>query len=174
MSCRLLDWAPLGLDSDPVPGDTSVLVGIEQGFRRMSDGAREVNAGLDALLLGAEKGGFEGATAEALREDISDRLKRFIANVAASFDIAASAVFRYRTAVQQAQQMTSAALDAASASSASIAMKALSFGCHCAIRSRQDCVTSREDTRLSAIAFATAVSDIRAGAVLTATPLHFA
>ena len=42
-------------------------------------------------------------------------------------------------------------------------MKALSRGCHCAMRSRQDFVTSREETRLSAIALATEVSDIKAG-----------
>ena len=51
-------------------------------------------------------------------------------------------------------------------------MKALSFGCQRAIRSRQDCVASREETRFSAIAFATAVSDIKAGSVLIATPLR--
>ena len=47
----------------------------------------------------------------------------------------------------------SAASAAFSASSASIAMKALRRGCHFAIRSRQDCVTSRDDRRFSAIAW---------------------
>jgi citrate lyase beta subunit/adenine/guanine phosphoribosyltransferase-like PRPP-binding protein len=113
VSDRLLDWTVLGLDSDPVPANTDVLVSIERDFRLMSAGAREANAGLNAVLFGAKKGGFKGATAEELGEETSVRLKRFIADVAASFDIAASAVFRYRTAVQWAQQLTSAALDSA-------------------------------------------------------------
>ena len=49
-------------------------------------------------------------------------------------------------------------------------MKALTRGCHCAIRSRQDCVTSREESFLPAIAFATDTSDIRAGSPLISTP----
>src|SRR5688572_10462215 len=65
----------------------------------------------------------------------------------------------------------SAASAAASAASASIAMKALRRGCHCAIRSTQDLVTSRDETVFAAIAFATAVSDIKAGSVLIWQPL---
>src|ERR1700716_2553019 len=45
-------------------------------------------------------------------------------------------------------------------------MKALRRGCHCAILSRQDCVTWREEMRFCAIAFATDVNDIKAGSVL--------
>src|ERR1700676_4030549 len=60
----------------------------------------------------------------------------------------------------------SAASAAASACSASIAMKALRRGCHCLILSRQDCVASREETRFSAMACATDVSDSNAGSVL--------
>jgi len=66
---------------------------------------------------------------------------------------------RQRHAVQRAAAFASAA-------SVSIAMKALRRGCHCAMRSRQDCVTSRDDKRFSAIAFATEVSDNRAGSVV--------
>ena len=44
-------------------------------------------------------------------------------------------------------------------------MKALSFELYFEMRSRQDCVASREDIFLSAIAFATAVNDINAGNV---------
>ena len=44
-------------------------------------------------------------------------------------------------------------------------MKAFRWGCHRAILSRQDWVTSREETCFSAIAPATEVSDIKAGSV---------
>src|SRR5436190_6089837 len=64
----------------------------------------------------------------------------------------------------------SAASAAASAASASIAMNALRRGCHWAILSRQDCVASREEMRFSAIAFATDVSDIKAGSAFIAQP----
>src|SRR5258707_4284358 len=66
----------------------------------------------------------------------------------------------------------SAASAAASTASASIAMNALRQGCHWAILSRQDCVASREETRFSAIAFATDVNDIKAGSVFIARPLY--
>src|SRR5436190_20408037 len=67
----------------------------------------------------------------------------------------------------------SAASAAASAASASIAMNALRRGCHWAILSRQDCVASREEMRFSAIAFATDVSDIKAGSVFIAQPFYW-
>jgi hypothetical protein len=113
MAGRPLDWTPLNLDEDPVPGSVEVLRRIAQEFRQMSEEAREVSAGLDAVVRGAESSGFKGATADALRQEISGRLKRFIENVAASFNVAASAMSRYQTAVEASQNVASQALDAA-------------------------------------------------------------
>jgi hypothetical protein len=109
------DWSPLGLDADPAPGDAGLLANTERDFRCMSDQANQVNTGLDTVLRTAENGGFIGRTAQALREEVTDRLKKFISNIALSFDIATDAMARYRSAVETAQGTAAASLRSAQA-----------------------------------------------------------
>src|SRR5690349_8705451 len=58
------------------------------------------------------RGGFEGATADALREVVSGRLKTFVFNVARSFSLAGEAVAEYRLALMGAQQSVMQAFQA--------------------------------------------------------------
>jgi trehalose 6-phosphate synthase len=116
MAGRPTDWTPLGLHDDPAgpaPGNCDKLRQITQDFRQLSENACAVNAGLDAMLRAADSGGFRGATADVLREEISGRLKWYIANVAASFQVAEAAVVQYGAVLETAQQATAAALDEA-------------------------------------------------------------
>ena len=49
-------------------------------------------------------GGFEGATADALRDVVSGRLKTFVYNIARAFSLAGEAVAEYRLVLVRAQQ----------------------------------------------------------------------
>ncbi|MBV9025635.1 MAG: hypothetical protein JO362_18005 [Streptomycetaceae bacterium] len=103
------DWLRLGFDGDPVPGDPQVLQGIVDDFTYLRDTAWSVSQGLDAFVASAS-GGFAGATADALREVVSGRLKTFVFNIARAFSLAGEAVAEYKLALVQAQQVAADAL----------------------------------------------------------------
>ncbi|MBV9024484.1 MAG: hypothetical protein JO362_11995, partial [Streptomycetaceae bacterium] len=103
------NWRELGFDGDPVPGDPQVLQGIVDDFTYLRDTAWSVSQGLDAFVASAS-GGFAGATADALREVVSGRLKTFIFNIARAFSLAGEAVAEYKLALVQAQQVAADAL----------------------------------------------------------------
>src|SRR2546423_554015 len=86
------DWSKLGFEGDPLPGDPQALRGVVDDFTYLRDTAWTVYQGLDAFVASASSGGFEGATADALREVVSGRLKTFVYNVARSFSLAGVAV----------------------------------------------------------------------------------
>src|SRR2546421_7879843 len=98
------DWSKLGYDGSPLPGDAQVLQGIIDDFTYLRDTAWSVSQGLDSVLTSASSGGFEGATADALRDVVSGRLKTFVFNVARSFSLAGEAVAEYRLALVAGQQ----------------------------------------------------------------------
>ena len=101
----------MGFDGDPLPGDPQVLQGIVDDFTYLRDTAWSVSQGLDAFVASASSGGFEGATADALREVVSGRLKTFIYNIARAFSLAGEAVAEYRLALVRAQQAVLGAFD---------------------------------------------------------------
>jgi hypothetical protein len=100
-------WGKLGLSRDPVPGDLRVLQQVIDDCQYLRDTAWSVSYGLDVFLAAASAGGFEGATADALRGAISGRLKTFIQNIGRAFSLAGEAVAEYRLALVQAQQSVS-------------------------------------------------------------------
>lgn len=100
------DWTKVGYDGNPVSGNPAFLEGIAAELRALRDLAGDVDRGLDTLLRTSENGGFEGETADALREYIKKELKTFTANVHNSFDQAGSAVDRYAKALRDAQGKT--------------------------------------------------------------------
>src|SRR2546421_8644439 len=55
-------------------------------------------------MASVSSGGFEGATADALRGVVSGRLKTFIFTIARSFSLAGEAVAEYRLVLIAAQQ----------------------------------------------------------------------
>src|SRR5690242_7141250 len=97
------DWSKLGFDGNPLPGDPRALQGIIDDFGYLGDTASSVSQGLNAFAA-STSGGFEGATAVALQEVISGRLKAFISNIAQAFSQAERAAVAYRTALLQGQQ----------------------------------------------------------------------
>ncbi|MFD2691208.1 hypothetical protein ACFS5L_41180 [Streptomyces phyllanthi] len=98
------DWSQVGYNGNPVTGNPEVVDGIAKGFRHLEDLAAEAARGLDAFLLKAEDGGFEGETADGLREYIRRELRTtFVPNVQRSFEQAASATERYANALRDAQ-----------------------------------------------------------------------
>jgi hypothetical protein len=103
-------WPRLGFDGDPLPGDPQVLQRIVDDFTYLRDTAWMVSQGLDAIVASASSGGFEGATADALREVISGRLKAFVFNIARAFSLAGEAVAEYWLVLTRAQQTVSGAL----------------------------------------------------------------
>src|SRR6476620_3460286 len=90
-------------DVTAVPGGPEVLEGVVDDFAYLRDMAWSVSQGLDAFVASAS-GGFEGATANALQDVISGRLKNFVFNIARSFSLAGEAVAEYRLVLVQAQQ----------------------------------------------------------------------
>jgi hypothetical protein len=98
------DWSKLGLEGDPLPGDPQVLQQIIDDFTYLRDTAWSMAQGLDAFVASASSGGFEGATADVLREVISGRLKTFLYNIARAFSLAGEAVAEYRLVLVDAQQ----------------------------------------------------------------------
>jgi hypothetical protein len=111
-------WEKLGFDGDPVPGDPRVLQGVVDDFTFLRDVAWTVSQGLDALVTSASSGGFEGATADALREVVSGRLKTFVCNIGRAFSLAEEAVAEYRLVLVQAQQVVGELVSQAAGSAA--------------------------------------------------------
>ncbi|MBV9024648.1 MAG: hypothetical protein JO362_12855, partial [Streptomycetaceae bacterium] len=101
----------MGFDGDPLPGDPRVLQGIIDDFTFLRDTAWSVSQGLDAFVASASEG-FVGATADALREVVSGRLKTFVFNIARSFSLAGEAVAEYRLVLVAAQQVVRGAYEA--------------------------------------------------------------
>jgi hypothetical protein len=98
----------LGLDRGDIPGDPTVLQWIVDDFAFLRDVAWSVHQGLDAVVASALSGGFEGATADALREVVSGRLKTFVYNIARAFSLAREAVAEYRAVLVSAQRVVGA------------------------------------------------------------------
>jgi hypothetical protein len=107
-------WGKLGLDKPAVPepdvtampGDPRVLQQVVDDFAYLRDTAWSVHQGLDALMTMSESG-FQGETADALRNAVSGRLQRFIYNIARAFSLAGEAVAEYRLVLATAQQRVS-------------------------------------------------------------------
>jgi DNA-binding GntR family transcriptional regulator len=107
------DWSRMGFDGPAVPaadvavvpGDPRVLQQLVDDFAGLRDVAWSVSQGSDAFLASALSGGFEGETADALREVVSGRLKAFVLNIARAFSLAGEAVAEYRAVVVAAQQV---------------------------------------------------------------------
>ncbi|MPY57918.1 scabin-related ADP-ribosyltransferase, partial [Streptomyces spongiae] len=97
------DWNKVGLDGNPVSGNPDVLDGIANELWDLRDVARDVDAGLDVLLRSSESGGFEGSTADGMRDYVKKELKTFTANVALSFEQAGNAVARYALSLRRAR-----------------------------------------------------------------------
>jgi hypothetical protein len=97
----------VGLEGGGIPGDPAVLQQIIDDFTYLRNVAWSVSQGLDAVVASASGGGFEGETADALREVVSGRLKTFVYNIARAFSLAGEAVAEYRLALTQAQQTVS-------------------------------------------------------------------
>jgi len=98
------DWTKVGYNGNPVSGNPGVIDDIARDFRHLQDLAAEAARGLDAFLLKSENGGFEGQTADGLRDYIQRELRTtFVPNIQRSFDQAASAAERYANALRDAQ-----------------------------------------------------------------------
>jgi hypothetical protein len=97
------DWRTLGFDGNLVPGDPRVLQQVVDNFSSLRDTTWTVTQGLDAVVASASSGGFEGATADALRDVVSGRLKAFVYHIAQAFSLAGEAVAEYRLALANAQ-----------------------------------------------------------------------
>jgi hypothetical protein len=111
-------WEKLGFDGDPVPGDPRVLQGVVDDFTFLRDVAWTVSQGLEAVAAAASSGGFEGETADALREVVSGRLKSFVYNIGRAFSLAEEAMAEYRLVLVQAQQVVGELVSQAAGSAA--------------------------------------------------------
>jgi hypothetical protein len=94
----------VGLEGGGIPGDPAVLQQIIDDFTYLRDVAWSVSQGLDAVVASASGGGFEGETADALRQVVSGEVKTFVYNIARAFSLAGEAVAEYRLTLMQAQQ----------------------------------------------------------------------
>ncbi|WP_189787238.1 putative T7SS-secreted protein [Streptomyces capitiformicae] len=101
----------VGYNGNPVVGNPRVIDGFTRDFRLLRDLSADVDAGLDNMLRTASDGGFEGKTADALRNYVQQSLKKFMANARSAFDLAASATARYANALREAQGRAGSAVE---------------------------------------------------------------
>jgi hypothetical protein len=101
----------VGYTGNPVVGNPRVIDGFTRDFRLLRDLSADVDAGLDDMLRTASNGGFEGKTADALRNYVQQSLKTFMANARGAFDLAASATARYANALREAQGRAGSAVE---------------------------------------------------------------
>ncbi|SOD64037.1 hypothetical protein SAMN06297387_11416 [Streptomyces zhaozhouensis] len=74
---RSSDWSALDLDEDPTPGDPDKLEALLEAQKEIIDLAADIDDGLDELMS-ENSSYFIGETADALREEMDNRVRKFV------------------------------------------------------------------------------------------------
>ncbi|WP_033340945.1 hypothetical protein [Catenuloplanes japonicus] len=110
---RPTDWNVLGLGGDPTAGDPARIDEVVTSIRNLGQTAREVDNGLAAVLEKNGEDAFVGATADALREKISGRLRGFVQSIAEAFEWSSAALNTYVGVMRDEQWRADNALNQA-------------------------------------------------------------
>ncbi|MEU6852505.1 putative T7SS-secreted protein [Actinacidiphila alni] len=108
---RPTDWDALGVGGDPTPGDPVRIHTVATSIGDLGRTAREIDTAMETVLNKTGPEAFSGETAEALRDQISGRLRGFVQSIAEAFEWSSSALTTYADAMSTAQSKADAALD---------------------------------------------------------------
>ncbi|MER7187363.1 putative T7SS-secreted protein, partial [Streptomyces hyaluromycini] len=110
---RPTDWDVLDLPGDPTPGDPAQIRSLATELTTLGDNAGTIASSIDAVMNTAGDSVFVGATADALREKVDQRLRDHISDVAAAFKSSGSALSTWADAVEGYQATADGYLNAA-------------------------------------------------------------
>ncbi|MBD0736892.1 putative T7SS-secreted protein [Streptomyces sp. CBMA29] len=108
---RPTDWDALGVSGDPTPGDPVRIHTVATSIGDLGRTAREIDTAMETVLNKTGPEAFSGETAEALRDQISGRLRGFVQSIAEAFEWSSTALTTYADAMSTAQSKADAALD---------------------------------------------------------------
>lgn len=108
---RPTDWDALGVGGDPTPGDPARIHTVATSIGDLGRTAREIDTAMETVLNKTGPEAFSGETAEALRDQISGRLRGFVQSIAEAFEWSSAALTTYADAMTTAQSKADAALD---------------------------------------------------------------
>jgi hypothetical protein len=106
------DWDALGLSGDPTPGDPDTIAQLVEIFNHLGGKARDIYNAIETVMNTADDSVFSGATAEALRGKVDNRLRGHVEDVAWAFESSAAALRDWQAVVVEQQSRADAALTA--------------------------------------------------------------
>ncbi|MCE7083485.1 hypothetical protein LZF96_25955, partial [Streptomyces sp. ST2-7A] len=109
---RPTDWSVLGLSNDPTPGDAPRLERVIASQKELVELAGVVDDGLKNVRDTTD-GAFVGKTADALREVIDNKLRKFVETFAEAHRNAGNALTTYHGVMVEEQRKADAALESA-------------------------------------------------------------
>ncbi|MQS10219.1 hypothetical protein FNX48_024535, partial [Streptomyces sp. IF17] len=109
---RPTDWSVLGLSNDPTPGDAPRLERVIASQKELVELAGVVDEGL-RNVRNTTDGSFVGKTADALRDVIDNKLRKFVETFAEAHRNAGNALTTYHGVMVEEQRKADAALEAA-------------------------------------------------------------
>lgn len=104
MSPRPTDWSPLGIGSDPTPGDPDQVQDVLTLLKTMSDDFQTIYDTLNTVNGYAASGNLVGKTADELRKQMNGRITKFVESAHTAFSQAVPAITTYHTAITTHQQ----------------------------------------------------------------------
>ncbi|WP_062207626.1 hypothetical protein [Streptomyces sp. NBRC 109706] len=105
------DWSALDLGSDPTPGDADRLEALIEAQRAIVELATELDDDLEELMRENSEF-FVGETAGALREEMDDRVRKFVRSFAEAHESVRTALTTYHETMVTQQGIADGALSA--------------------------------------------------------------
>ncbi|WP_190232860.1 toxin glutamine deamidase domain-containing protein [Streptomyces avicenniae] len=124
---RPYDWSPVGMDSDPTPGDPDEVRNLAEELQEFSDTVDEALGRVRGLASDRAMQDWAGLSAEAFRSEF-DGVPGNLTKLRDSYDLCAQALQTYWPRLQTAQGQADRALDRAIAAQADLASAQGSLG----------------------------------------------
>lgn len=105
------DWDAIGLPADPTPGDPETITQLADIFQHLGSKAREIYNAIETVMNTTDDSVFAGATADALRAKVDNRLRGHVEDVAWAFETSAQALRDWHSVVVEQQSKADAALN---------------------------------------------------------------
>ena len=109
---RPTDWSALDLDDDPTPGDPDRLEQLLEAQQQIIELAADIDDGLDELMK-ENSSYFIGDTADALREEMDNRVRKFVQSFRDAHQSVHDALTTYHGVMVTQQGIAASALTAA-------------------------------------------------------------
>ncbi|MDT0267673.1 hypothetical protein RM844_15405 [Streptomyces sp. DSM 44915] len=103
------DWSALNLEKDPTPGSPGEIDIVLDSHRQLISHAQRLDAGL-TVVMSPTHGDFVGASAEALRDEVEQRLVNFVRTFRTGHEQAHAALERFQQVMVEEQEIADGAL----------------------------------------------------------------